>query len=189
MHFPQICLLPFWSGPPPRIQPRPPLPQTVLKVTKPTVSRESFWNHSIKKWSGITSRFILNNNIICFIASSWYESSGGICFTMMMVMILWWSVRHTLYVCLGQSWCEISSGRETISVCRPHRLLTPDGITRPLYVSNGPITIHLYFYIFVFVRFKQLYFFTSVFIRIKRSHYNTAVFLYISINVYQTLPS
>ena len=27
-----------------------------------------FWNHSIKKWADITSPFILNDNIICFIA-------------------------------------------------------------------------------------------------------------------------
>ena len=40
----------------------------VLKVLKQTVSRESFWNHSIKKWSDITSPFILNDNIICIIA-------------------------------------------------------------------------------------------------------------------------
>ena len=32
------------------------------------VSRESFWNHSIKKWSDIKSPFIFNYNIICFIA-------------------------------------------------------------------------------------------------------------------------
>ena len=37
-------------------------------VLKPTVFRESFWNHSIKKWSDIISPFILNDNIICFIA-------------------------------------------------------------------------------------------------------------------------
>ena len=37
-------------------------------ILKPTVSRESFWNHSIKKWSDITYPFILNDNIICFIA-------------------------------------------------------------------------------------------------------------------------
>ena len=30
--------------------------------------RESFWNHSINIWSDITSPFILNDNIICFIA-------------------------------------------------------------------------------------------------------------------------
>ena len=30
--------------------------------------RESFWNHSINIWSDITSSFILNDNIICFIA-------------------------------------------------------------------------------------------------------------------------
>ena len=40
-------------------------PLKVLKVLKPTVSRESFWNHSIKKWSGMTPPFILNGNIIC----------------------------------------------------------------------------------------------------------------------------
>ena len=39
-----------------------------LKVLKPTVSRESFWNHSIKKWSDIASPFILNDNIICSIS-------------------------------------------------------------------------------------------------------------------------
>ena len=43
------------------------LPDPPLKVLKPTVSRESFWNQSIKKWSDITSPFILNDNIICFI--------------------------------------------------------------------------------------------------------------------------
>ena len=43
-------------------------PDPTLKVPKPTISRESFWNHSIKKWSDITSPFILNDNIICFIA-------------------------------------------------------------------------------------------------------------------------
>ena len=42
--------------------------QTPLKVLKPTVSRESFWNHSIRKWSDIISPFILNDNIMCFIA-------------------------------------------------------------------------------------------------------------------------
>ena len=46
--------------------PDPPL--KVLKVLKLTVSRESFWNHSIKKWSDTTSSFILNDNSICFIA-------------------------------------------------------------------------------------------------------------------------
>ena len=40
---------------------------TVLKVLKPTVYRESFWNQSITKWSDITSPFILNDNIICLI--------------------------------------------------------------------------------------------------------------------------
>ena len=43
-------------------------PQKVLKVLKLTVSRESFWNHSIKKWSNITSSYILNDSIIYFIA-------------------------------------------------------------------------------------------------------------------------
>ena len=33
-----------------------------------TVSRESFWNHSIKKWSDTTTPFISNDSIICFIA-------------------------------------------------------------------------------------------------------------------------
>ena len=34
----------------------------------PTVFRESFWNHSMKKWSDKTYPFILNDNyIICFI--------------------------------------------------------------------------------------------------------------------------
>ena len=46
--------------------PEPPL--KVLKVLKPTVSREYFWKHSIKKWWDTTSAFILNDNIICFIA-------------------------------------------------------------------------------------------------------------------------
>ena len=40
----------------------------VINVQKPTVSREYFWNHSIKKWSDITSPYISNDNIICFIA-------------------------------------------------------------------------------------------------------------------------
>ena len=40
----------------------------IIKVLKPTVSRDFFWNHSIKKWSDLTSPFILNGNIICFIA-------------------------------------------------------------------------------------------------------------------------
>ena len=31
------------------------------------ISRESFWNHSIKKWSDIISFFILNDNIKCFV--------------------------------------------------------------------------------------------------------------------------
>ena len=44
------------------------LPLKVLKVLKPTVSRESFWNHSIKKLSDITTPFILNDDIICIIA-------------------------------------------------------------------------------------------------------------------------
>ena len=39
----------------------------VLKVLKQTVSRES-WNHSLNKWSDIISPFILNDNIICFMA-------------------------------------------------------------------------------------------------------------------------
>ena len=43
-------------------------PLKVLKVLKPTVSRESFWNHSIKKWPDIASPFILDNNIKGFIA-------------------------------------------------------------------------------------------------------------------------
>ena len=34
-----------------------------LIVLKPTVSRKSFWNHSIKKWSDITSPFISNDNL------------------------------------------------------------------------------------------------------------------------------
>ena len=33
-----------------------------------SLSRKSFWNHSTKKWSDITTLFILNDNIICFIA-------------------------------------------------------------------------------------------------------------------------
>ena len=40
----------------------------VLNVLKPTISRDSFWNHSIKQRSDITSPFILNDDIICFIA-------------------------------------------------------------------------------------------------------------------------
>ena len=40
----------------------------VLKVLNPTVSRESSWNHSIKKWSDKTSPFILNDSTIFFIA-------------------------------------------------------------------------------------------------------------------------
>ena len=40
----------FWSPSPPKKSP---------EVLKPTVSRESFWNHSIKKWSDITSPFII----------------------------------------------------------------------------------------------------------------------------------
>ena len=43
-------------------------PGPPLKVLKQTVSRESFWNPSIKKWSDITPPIILNDNIICFIA-------------------------------------------------------------------------------------------------------------------------
>ena len=43
-------------------------PLKVLKVLKPTVTRESFWNHSIKKWPDIASPFILDNNIKGFIA-------------------------------------------------------------------------------------------------------------------------
>ena len=48
----------FWSGtldPPPY-------------VLKPTLSRESFWNYCIKKWSYKTCPFILNDNIIRLIA-------------------------------------------------------------------------------------------------------------------------
>ena len=41
----------------------PPAPLKVLKVLKPTVSREFFWNHSIKKWSDITSPFMLNDHM------------------------------------------------------------------------------------------------------------------------------
>ena len=41
---------------------------TPAVTPKPTVSRESFWNHSMKKWSDMSSLFILNDNIICFIA-------------------------------------------------------------------------------------------------------------------------
>ena len=41
----------------------------IWKVAKkPTVSGESFWNHSIKKWSDITFPFILDYNIISFIS-------------------------------------------------------------------------------------------------------------------------
>ena len=43
-------------------------PDPTLKVPKPTISRESFWNHSIKDWPDITSPFILSDNITCFIA-------------------------------------------------------------------------------------------------------------------------
>ena len=42
--------------------------RTPLKVLQPTVSRESFWIHIIKKWSGKTSPFHLDDNMICFIA-------------------------------------------------------------------------------------------------------------------------
>ena len=41
---------------------------TSTSYIKPTVSREPFWNQSIKKWSDITSAINLNDNIICFIA-------------------------------------------------------------------------------------------------------------------------
>ena len=43
-------------------------PPQKKKVVKPSVSRESFWNHSIEKWSDITSPLILNDSITCFIA-------------------------------------------------------------------------------------------------------------------------
>ena len=45
------------SGPPP--------PPKNPKSPKLTVNKESFWNHSIKKWSDIISPFILDDNIIC----------------------------------------------------------------------------------------------------------------------------
>ena len=38
-----------------------------LKVLRPTVSRESFWNHSIKIWSDIKSTFILSHSSIAFL--------------------------------------------------------------------------------------------------------------------------
>ena len=51
----------------PRFYLRFPPPKT-KEVLKPTVSRESVCNHSIKKWSDQTSPFHLNDNMICFIA-------------------------------------------------------------------------------------------------------------------------
>ena len=54
----------FYTGQKKFTRPPPMGPLTNMRY----VSRESFWNHGIKKWSDITSPFILNDIIICFIA-------------------------------------------------------------------------------------------------------------------------
>ena len=78
-----------------------------LSPARSSIVRESFWKHSIKKWSDTTSPFILNDNIICFMDNGHWTKTDIAC------IFTFWGCREWEAFKTLQSWsyCDYTRAR------------------------------------------------------------------------------